>query len=174
MSYPEIKKKLNALFEAKVALRADGVLRSERITGEIGEWFAEKAYDGNRAQATSNKGWDIIQQVTADKKERLQVKAHAKGRDNNARWTEVNPDRFDNFNRLIIVVMGDDYLIKEWYDIPSKDLKWLSVKSGGARIVNWDDANEGGFKKNISELPNGKSLSEFIAVDDFSLLGDGN
>jgi hypothetical protein len=168
MNYAEIRKKLKAFYDAKCALKKEGVLRSERLTGEIGEWYAEKAYNASRAQTTSNRGWDLIQKINDDVKHRLQVKAHAKRRENKATWTPVNPKNFGDFDRLIIVVMRDDYLLKEWYDIPSDKLNWLSVKSGSARIVHWQGAKDNGFKVDISKLPNGSSLHEFIA-DEFEI-----
>lgn len=58
--FTEVREALNQLVAAKKRLRALGVIRSERFTGEVGEWFVEMLFDGTRAQRTSQKGWDLL------------------------------------------------------------------------------------------------------------------
>lgn len=82
--YVEIREAINRLVEAKQDLKNLGVLRSERTIGEYGEWFAEKLTGAERKGSTSRKGFDLILNNTW----KIQVKAHAKGDGNNARWTD--------------------------------------------------------------------------------------
>jgi hypothetical protein len=149
---------LNTLFETKAVLRELGVIRSERFTGELGEWLGEIAYNGKRATVTSQKGWDV-EAAENGIKSFLQVKAHAKGKNNNARWTEIDPNSLELFDRLIIIVLSDDYFIKQWLDIPKESLRKILIKSGKSWVVRWDDAKT--HSKNWQELPGGNGLSEF-------------
>ena len=49
----------------------NNVVRSTRIVGDIGEWYAAGLYNGEIQQSQTQKGWDIREQSTG---ERLQVK----------------------------------------------------------------------------------------------------
>ena len=150
---------LEIIYEAKALLKQKGVIRSERFTGELDEWIAEQAYGGKRAKATSQKGGDIELKI-ASEHQRLQVRTHAKGKSNKARWTEIKPDSIKHFDRLIIIVLSDDYFIKEWYDIPKKALrKPIITKSGKTWIVKWDEAKA--YEKNLASLPNAKQVMIF-------------
>jgi hypothetical protein len=154
----DIRKLLNSLYEAKVQLRVKGVIRSERFTGELGEWLAECAYGGTRAKATTQKGWDVTVPTTSGS-DLLQVRSHAKGKTNNARRTEIKPDSIDLFDRLIIIVLSDDYFIKEWYDIPRDALRTLLTQSGKSWVIYWDEAKA--HKKALDELPYNKQVQDF-------------
>src|SRR5882724_2134124 len=134
-----IRELLDTLFETKAALREHGVVRSERFTGELGEWLAETAYKGKRAKSVTQKGWDVEITENASKL-LLQVKAHAKGKGNNAKWTEIDQDSVKLFDRLIIIVLSDDYYIKNWFDIPKDALLKILIPSGKSYVVRWDDA----------------------------------
>jgi hypothetical protein len=149
---------LNTLYQTKVALREKGVMRSERFTGELGEWLVEVAYQAKRALATSQRGWDVQAEVDG-KASLLQVKTHAKGKRNGARWTEVRPDCIGQFDRLVIVVLSDDYFIKQWFDIPRNAVQSMLTQSGKSWIVKWDDALA--YEKDIQMLPGGKDLVDF-------------
>ncbi len=111
----QIRQALDKLHSAKQELKSLGVIRSERLTAEIGEYIASTIFEAELATSTSNKGWDM---KTSDGI-RIQVKAHAKGLDNHYGYTHV-PD-FKPFDELVIVVMTPDYRIKAIYKISSKE-----------------------------------------------------
>ena len=114
------------------------IIRSERLTGEIGEYLAELQFpNSNRAGTTSNKGWDLI----LDNGEKLQVKAHAKGATNNARWTEVRS--LDAFDRLLIVVLTPGYRLRELFSVPTAAIRKVAkLDSRGVALVSWDKLGE--------------------------------
>lgn len=58
--YQLIKTNIELLINAKNQLKELNVLRSERVTGEFGEWFAEELTGAKRAKSTTQKGWDLI------------------------------------------------------------------------------------------------------------------
>lgn len=106
---------LNQLSEAKQTLRLLGVIRSERLTGEIGEYIAGELFGYGRARTTSNKGWDL----QSKNGEKIQVKAHAKGPTNPFKITFI--EDFDPFDFLVLVIMTSDYRIQAVYRIPKNE-----------------------------------------------------
>jgi hypothetical protein len=81
--YKKVRSAVQQLIRAKNNLKSLGVLRSERLVGEFGEWFAEQLISGERATSTTQSGWDLICNG-----KKYQVKTHAKSESNGARWTE--------------------------------------------------------------------------------------
>lgn len=68
-------------FNALEALYENGILLNKKdFTGQLGEWFVETIYDGERAKSGNEKGWDI---KVADKY--IQVKTHSKAKGNKNR-----------------------------------------------------------------------------------------
>ncbi len=149
---------LNQFCDAKKALRERGVIRSERFTGELGEWLVETAHRGQRAEGTTQKGWDIKLMCDGEPL-KLQVKAHAKGDNNPAAWTNISRDSLEHFDRLVIVVMTNDYFIKQWLEIPVEDVGRLIVQSGKSTIIKWDDATD--FIVDWKSLPGYQDISDF-------------
>ena len=109
----EVYDAIESLNRAKEDLRKLDVLRSERLTGEFGEWFAEVFFDAPRADSTSQSGWDLVSR-NGDK---IQVKTHAKGDNNNARWTEWKYQSKE-FDILVILIFTKELKLKEAYRIP--------------------------------------------------------
>lgn len=139
--YIKIRQAIIALASAKKTLRELKVIRSERLTGEIGEFLAGIQLGGEviQADSTSNKGWDLMWRgPNMDKHERIQVKCHAKGPGNKARWTIVK--HVDDFERLIVLVLSHDYHLKEIYNIPTAEVKSRSdlITDGKEYRVMWD------------------------------------
>lgn len=153
-----VRQLLGTLYETKTALRQLGVLRSERFTGELGEWLVETAYQGKRAKGTTQKGWDV-EVSAAGARSLIQVKSHAKGKKNNAEWTEVRPDCLELFDRLVIVVLSDDYYVKRWLDIPKPALRKVLVQSGKSWVVYWDDVAD--YSVVWTDLPGAKAILDF-------------
>jgi hypothetical protein len=156
-----VRELLVTLYETKAALRKLGVLRSERLTGELGEWLVETAYYGTRAKSTTQTGWDI--KVSKGGQEvRIQVKAHAKGQKNGARWTDINRGSLDYFERLVIVVLSDDYFVKEWYDIPTPVLRQVLVPTKKSHVVNWESVKA--YAVDWRKLPGAAGILNFEGV----------
>jgi len=158
MTMKRVRELLRTLYETKASLRELGVLQSERFTDELGEWLVEKAYNGTRVDSTSQPGWDVIA-TEGGREIRLQVKAHAKGKKNNARWTEIHADSLAHFDRLVIVVLSDDYFIKEWYDIPTHAVRQVLVPTRKLPVVNWDKVQ--GYAIDWRKLPSAALILSF-------------
>jgi hypothetical protein len=109
------RNELDKIAEAKKALERIGVLRSERLTAEIGEHIANELFGYERARTSSNKGWDLL----SGRGEKIQVKAHAKGPSNRCSTTFIRD--FELFDVLVIVVMTSDYRIKVIYRMPKAE-----------------------------------------------------
>ena len=122
-----IREALQKLNSAKEKLKSLGVVRSERLTSELGEYFVSQLFNYTRAESTSNKGWDM---KSLDGK-KVQVKAHAKGWDNHYGYTHI-PD-FDLFDELVIVVMTPDYRIKYVFQMSSQEAQKKSKMNVKAR-----------------------------------------
>ncbi len=149
-----VRNSLNQMIGAKQFLRQLDVLRSERTTGEIGEWFVAELYGGTRAATTTQPDWDV-KTTTA----KLQVKAHAKGEGNNARWTNVKAT-LQNFDELIIIAFTSDLFLEEFYKIPIQDAQNAVKQSGKSHIIKWDDVRK--FKVQLNALPRQDDLVCFF------------
>jgi hypothetical protein len=138
MNPANVRKCLDQLSAAKSALFNGNVIRSERLTGELGEYLALLQLGGHLATATSNKGWDLITTISGKKDQKVQVKAHAKGRSNTARWSEFTT--ISAFDYLFIVVFSPNYYVRELYLVDSASLSKLAKfnKTTSRWIVYWD------------------------------------
>lgn len=148
-----VRDQLDSIVEAKRRLRELDVIRSERMVGEIGEWLAESILGGERVQSTSQKGHDVIREDL-----RVQVKTHAKGDENNARWTDFKyePGQFDE---LVIIVMSKDLKLKEVFRIPEEVVFERIDETKKQRVVNWDDHADSSIE--LSDLPNQELVELF-------------
>ena len=146
----KIKNAIDEFINAKEKLQNLDVLRSERLTGEFGEWFAEQLTGAKRADKTSQKGWDL-----ESKGIKYQVKTHAKGQNNNARWTDWKYDSKE-FDFLIILIFTHKLELKEAYHIPYTETENRVNKKNKQIVLKWDDFKD--FK--ITQFP--KSLELFL------------
>ena len=151
--YSKVRKYVDAHVEAKRMLRELDVIRSERLVGELGEWFAEAVFGGQRAKSTSEKGFDILNQGR-----KVQVKNHAKGDGNNARWTEFKYQRGE-FDDFIIIVMSKELLLKEVYKIPENIVFERINESKKQRVLDWNAYSD--YSIPLEELPNQDLVSLF-------------
>ncbi len=151
--YTTVRQYLDSLVEAKRMLRELDVIRSERLVGELGEWFAEAVFGGARAVSTSEKGHDII-----NRGRKVQVKTHAKGDNNNARWTEFKYRRGE-FDDFIIIVMTKEFRLKEVYHIPEEVVFERINEDKKQRVLDWDAYPE--YSVPLDELPNQELVSLF-------------
>ena len=152
-NYKKVKETLYKLANAKQDLRELGVIRSERLVGEIGEWFFTAIYGGKRAQSTTQKGWDV--KLNGKK---IQIKTHAKGDKNNARWTVINFCE-DDPDELVIVVFTKEFCLKEFYRVSSKVLVNYIETSGDRKIVYWDKIAK--WKIELNKLPKQRVIRLF-------------
>jgi hypothetical protein len=153
-NYRDVRDALNQIVSAKQILRNLKVIRSERFTGELGEWFVGEMYNALPAASTSQKGWDLM---LGDR--RIQVKTHAKGDGNNARWTELGKYTEEDFDELIIVVFTKEFSLKELYKVPVKDA--ISHVKGKQRVIGWNDISR--FKIKLKNLPKQDLVKLFCA-----------
>lgn len=151
--YEEVRKYLDSLVTAKRMLRELDVTRSERLVGELGEWLAKSIFGGQRAPSSSQKGFDII-----NNDRRVQVKTHAKGDDNSARWTEFKYQR-DEFDELVIIVMTKEYRLKEVYLIPEEKVFARIDESKKQRVVDWNKYRDCSIP--LDKLPNQELINLF-------------
>ena len=150
----DVRIAIDKIVEGKKSLRELDVIRSERLVGEIGEWLAEKIFGGERAISSSQKGYDLI----IDGK-KYQIKTHAKGDKNNARWTQFNYSKGE-FDYFIIIVMSKEIYLKEVYLIDEETLFNRIDETKKQRVVDWDKYQE--FKKTLGQLPNQEVVKEFV------------
>ena len=151
--FSTVRNQLDSIILAKQRLRELDVIRSERFVGEIGEWLAETIFGGKRVKSTSQKGYDIIRGEL-----RVQVKTHAKGDENNARWTEFKYE-MGQFDEFLIIVMSKELKLKEVYKIPEKIVFTKIDETKKQRVVNWDDHSAYSIK--LIDLPNQELVKLF-------------
>jgi hypothetical protein len=146
MNIEVIRSAINKIVDGKNTLRKLGVIRSERLIGEIGEWIGKSIFGGESAESSSQKGYDLV----IDGK-KYQVKAHAKGENNNARWTEFKYEK-GQFDYLVIIVMCSDLYLKEVYCIDEETVFSRLNLSKKQRVVDWDNYTD--YKIPLAKLPN--------------------
>ncbi len=151
----QIRAAIDNLVCAKERLSALGVVRSERLVSEIGEWFFTALYGGDRAGTSVQKGWDIM---LNDKK--IQVKTHAKGDKNTARWTDLNYYDENSFDELVIIVFTKTFQLKEFYRAPSKAVMGKAEKRSGKRQIKWDKLQD--YRIELSKLPHQEILALYM------------
>lgn len=145
MKPDEIRYHLDQIFISKQALLHADVIRSERFTGELGEYIAELQLGGTRAPTTSNPGWDLEADIGRAMKQKVQVKCHAKGAANNARWTQFTGITL--FDWLFIIVLTPDFRIKEMFLIDQKSLAEIAKEDKpNGWTVKWDDIKNPKFE----------------------------
>lgn len=105
------------LADAFTALRQSGVVRSKRLVGDIGEWFVSTLYDVGLPLSQTQKGWDLLEQSTG---QRLQVKTQTFDKTNQWNYLTTEPALFD---RLLVVLLNDTFLMRDLYDIPTIELQ---------------------------------------------------
>ena len=92
-------------------LKATGVIRSRRFTGDLGEWYVAQLYGGKVAKSQVEKGWDV--RLTDGT--RLQVKTQSYDPQNRWNYLDSDPTHFD---RLVVVILNDTFTLRDLYDIP--------------------------------------------------------
>jgi len=122
------------LASAIETLRTVGVIRSWRLTGDLGEWYVEQLYEAERATRRDQKGWDLRLPKTG---ERLQVKTQTYDPQN--KWNYLESD-LEHFDRLVIVILTDSLTLRDLYDIPISKLRTI-LRQGTDKKLSyfWND-----------------------------------
>lgn len=132
-----------------------GVIKLKKdFTSQIGEWLVAEIYSGEIAKSASQKDWDI---KVGNKY--LQVKSHAKGVNNKARWSVIKKNEFAQVDFLIIVVFTSNYKLKEFYKTPWKKALELINCKNNRHTISWDAQSI--YKIELEHLPNQKLISIF-------------
>lgn len=141
--------------EAVNALREAGIVRSRRLFADLGEWYVELLYGAERSPNPVEKGWD----VKLPSGERAQVKAQSFDPANAWNYLESDPNLFD---RLIALILADDFKIRSIFDVPTNDLRKL-LRTGKEKreSYHWKDLEP--FLVDPRTLPGFGALAGLIA-----------
>ena len=90
-----------------------GVVRTQKITDDFGEWLAEQLFNGKRAEKVNQQGWDI---VTSEGY--YQVKTHRKAESTPAKWSKIKTLDYS----VKIFQLNPNYTIKNIYSISNEKL----------------------------------------------------
>lgn len=155
---------LNQMSRIEAELRTLGVIRSRKLLGDLGEWYASLLFGFELAAGLSQKGYDCVCPKTG---KRIQVKTDRKGRGQNAivwmpEWT---PDSDSQpFDELIIFWLAEDFRIKECFRLSIEQLtakNFSKMKSGKLNITS-SQLNKLGFTvSRNSFLQNDKTAMVF-------------
>jgi hypothetical protein len=147
---------VRALARATSMLRAAGVIRSARVVGDLGEWYAEVLFGGRRAEGQTQKGWDVAVEAT---NERLQVKAQRYDKGN--RWNYLDGDPA-LFTHLVVVVLTDDFRLRAVYKVPTASLQSLlrTESTTNRRSYHWDDLKT--WRVDLRTHPQAAAIAELI------------
>jgi hypothetical protein len=138
---------LKNYFTASLRLRELGItINSKDFTSQLGEWIIEYYFNGKRASSGNQKDWDI---KINDKK--VQVKTHAKSASTKARWSYIRKDEEAEIDILIIIVLGQNYKLKEFYEVNWFDAFPLIREHKDGPKIFWDDLDE--YKIALDKLP---------------------
>lgn len=116
------------IHEGMTCLRSLGIIRSQKFGADFAEWLIAELFKGRLADNKTQQGWDVLAE---DK--RISVKSHAKAQTNNTRWTDVG--NLSLCDRMAIVVMTEDFLVRELYALPSADADRIA---GNKQKLYWD------------------------------------
>ena len=125
---------LEELFAVQDKLRKLGVLRSQRLVTDLGEWVGMIVANAERSPSRTERGWDLRK---GDR--RIQVKAHAKAASNTARHTDL-PYEETEFDELMLVIFSERYQLRAVYRIPVQAVRRIAPFDGKKRVVRWSAA----------------------------------
>ena len=154
IDFAQIAESLEKLSASINELTSLGVIRSRKFVSDFAEWLVTQIYGGSIAQSKTQKYWDV--KIGTEK---IQVKAHSKAIDNPNRWSQVKgPDKFD---ALIILVLTRNFKVREFYRIPSRQLKPYLKPYNRDYKVDWNDI--GAWKISKEDIPNSDKFFVFFA-----------
>lgn len=154
--YKDINLALTDYLAAMDKLQKLGVTPNKKdFTSQIGEWFVNELYGGQRATSSTQKHWDI--QVDG---KNIQIKTHSKASSNKNRWTPVNYTADAKIDELIIVVFTPDYKLKEFYKLPWKSAQKVTRQNKNRIVIRWDHIKN--FEIPADKLPNQRLVRLFL------------
>jgi hypothetical protein len=143
------------LAQAIRALRTAGVIRSWRLTGDLGEWYVEQLYEAERATRRDQKGWDLRLPAT---EERLQVKTQTYDPEN--KWNYLQSD-LEHFDRLVVVILTDTLTLRDLYDIPASKLRSVMRLGTDKKLsYSWNDLEP--WRVDLKSLSGYAALRELL------------
>lgn len=108
------------LSESLRELKRVGVIRSRRITGDIGEWIISTLYGAKMSSSRTQKGWDLSLNG-----QRLQVKTCSYTSDEANQWSYLGSDP-DCFDRMVVVILEEDeFRVRSLHEVPVSKLRGL-------------------------------------------------
>ena len=153
IDFAQIAESLEKLSASINELTSLGIIRSRKFISDFAEWLVAQIYGGSIAESKTQKHWDV--KVGTEK---IQVNAHSKAIDNPNRWSQVKgPDRFDT---LVILVLTKSFKVREFYRIPSLQLKPYLRPYNRDYKVNWNDI--GAWKISKEDITNSDKFSVFF------------
>lgn len=132
-------------------LRTLGVIRSQKIVGDVGEWIAAALFGGRIAEAKNQKGWDLACDMG-----NIQVRAHAKSEDNRTSWTSI-AGLPNDCKELAVVVLTHELKISRVFRVPTAEAKRRARKE---RLA-WSAIGE--YEVLVESLPAFKKLLPLVA-----------
>ncbi|MCC7354526.1 MAG: hypothetical protein IT330_12320 [Anaerolineae bacterium] len=149
---------VKSLSRAIRELRAAGVIRSRRFTGDLGEWYVEQLYNAERPRSQTQKGWDILLPECG---ERLQVKTQSFDPQNRWNYLDSDPSLFD---RLVLIILTDSLTIRNLYDIPTSELhSLLRVGKEKKPYYHWDDFAP--WRVDPRKLPGYNKMADLVEIE---------
>lgn len=146
----QIAAALDRIADAIANLKQLGVIRSRKLTSDFAEWLVVQIYKGTLAASRTQQGWDV-----QAGNENVQVKVSSVPDSPANRWSYVNDP--NGYDQLILVVLSDRFKVKEFYKIPSTDLRNKIRHDAQGLRLNWNDVRE--FRIPREQIPNIDRLS---------------
>lgn len=150
---------LRQLHDAEDRLRALNVVRSRKVTSDLGEWYGSVLLGARRVDNQSQKGHDLI----GTSGTRYQVKTNRKAPGSGLTvWVDadVGTQEPAPFDELLIFDLGDGYLVRRLFRVPRAE---INVTNFGPRRkdgkLNLSARRLEGYQVHRADLPrNGASV----------------
>jgi len=152
---PNAIEAVKLLASAIETLRTAGVIRSWRLTGDLGEWYVEQLYEAERATRRDQEGWDLRLPTTG---ERLQVKTQTYDPQN--KWNYLESD-LEHFDRLVVVILTGFLTLRDLYSIPVSKLRPILRLGKDKKLsYSWNDLEP--WRVDLKSLPGYAALRELL------------
>lgn len=126
-----VAEELRTISKSMAKLRELGVIRSQKLVSDLGEWIVATLLGGSLAGSKTQKGWDV-----ECAGQRVQVRSHAKSENNPNQWSPAptNPTGCDD---LVIVVFSERLQVEQILRVPiavatqrakNGRLQWRSIQ----------------------------------------------
>jgi hypothetical protein len=161
---PPIKNTINDFAKTYLDLEKNQIIRSKRIVGDIGEFYASKRLNLSLSENKNEKGIDAYNYsgLTFEIKTR---RVYESGRRNsNAR--RINGLKGKSADFLIVVTLDKSFKCSGMWIMPMKNI--INPKSAKLQIVNTTLGTRNLIKSKISWLDSGKTFIDFEEIKSFS------